>query len=237
MEDLANMDDKISSSAPQFATAEYSAQPGATPCKACGQAISGSHYRVNGVMTCVKCAQRIQDQMPKDSHAAYVRGISFGIGGAILGFAIYAGFSLATGWMIGYISLAVGFIVGKAMIMGSGGLGGRRYQIAAVVLTYAAVSMAAVPIAISQHMKHKSVQQQTQMSDSAAPKMSPIKAIGTLAVVGLASPFLELSDPVHGVIGLIILFVGIRIAWKMTAGRPMNIVGPLLQQPSPATAI
>ena len=97
--------------------------------------------------------------------------------------------------------------------------------------------MAAVHIEITQHKKHKRVQQQTQMSDSAAPKMSPIKAIGTLAVVGLASPFLELSDPVHGVIGLIILFVGIRIAWKMTAGRPMNIVGPLLQQPSPATAI
>ena len=38
----------------------------------------------------------------------------------------------------------------KAMMKGSGGIGGRRYQVAALLLTYGSVSMAAVPIAISQ---------------------------------------------------------------------------------------
>jgi hypothetical protein len=160
----------------------------------------------------------------------------FGIGGAILGLVLYVAVALTTGLIIGFVSLAVGYMVGKAVVMGSGGLGGRRYQIAAVLLTYMAVSLAAVPIAISQ-MKQRSAQQHAQVSGSAtanAPKMSPAKALATLALVGLASPFLALADPAHGIIGLIILFVGIRIAWRIAAGRPVTILGPL-NEPAAAT--
>jgi hypothetical protein len=231
------MVEKISTGVPQFTTAEYSGQPGAVVCKSCGQAISGPYYRVNGVPACANCAQRIKDQMPRDSHSAFVRGISLGVGGAILGLGLYVGFALATGWIVGFVSLAVGYIVGKAIVLGSGGIGGRRYQVAAVLLTYMTVSMAAVPIAISQQMKQKSAQQQAQGGDSASvsqPKMRPLKALGVLAIIGLASPFLDLANPAHGVIGLIILFVGIRIAWRLTAGNAVNIVGPI-NEPVPAT--
>jgi hypothetical protein len=91
-------------------------------------------------MVCGRCADRIRRETPQDSHAAFVRAFLFGFGGFAIGLALYAGFVIATGISIGYISLAVGWIVGKAMMMGSGGVGGRRYQITAVLLTYAAVS-------------------------------------------------------------------------------------------------
>ncbi len=224
------MGENPSTGTPQFGTAEYAGKAADAACKACGRPISGDHYRINGFATCAKCAQQIKQQNPLDSHAAFVRGVLFGVGAAILGLIIYVAFALATGLVIGYVSLAVGYLVGKAIAKGSGGVGGRRYQIAAVLLTYSAVSLAAVPIAITQQMKHRSTQQQTQAGDSAAavaPKMNPVRLIGTLAVIGLASPFLELSDPMHGIIGLIILFVGIRIAWKITAARPLSIVGPI----------
>jgi hypothetical protein len=231
------MEGKLSNGAPQFATAEYSAQPGAAVCKSCGKSITGAYYQVNGVPVCGTCAQRIKDQMPVDSHSAFVRGICFGVGGAILGLTLYVGFALATGWIVGFVSLAVGFIVGKAIAFGSGSVGGRRYQVAAVLLTYMAVSLSAVPIAISQQMRQKSAQQQAQASDpataAAQPKMHPLKALGVLTVIGLASPFLDLANPAHGLIGLIILFVGIRIAWRLTAGRAVNIVGPI-NDPAPA---
>jgi hypothetical protein len=190
-------------------------------------------------LVCANCALQIKDQMPKDSQAVFVRGVLFGVGGAVLGFGIYVTFALVTGWMIGYVSLAVGYLVGKAVVMGSRGLGGRRYQVAAVLLTYMAVSFAAVPIAISQQMKQRSAQRHAAAPDAAmqsAPKTNPVKALGVLALVGLASPFLELSDPAHGVIGLIILFVGIRIAWTMTRGRVVNIIGPI-NEAVPATSI
>lgn len=89
--------------------------------------------------------QELERRQPKDSHAGYVRGLLFGAGAAIAGMIFYAGFTILTGIYIGYVSLAVGWLVGKAIMLGSKGIGGRRYQIAAIILTYAAVSIAAVP--------------------------------------------------------------------------------------------
>jgi hypothetical protein len=233
------MGENINTGMPQFSTAEYAGQPGQAVCKSCGQAISGAYYQVNGATTCASCAQRLQAQVPKDSHSSFGRGVLFGVGGALLGFIIYVAFALMTGLVAGIVSLAVGFLVGKAIIKGSRGIGGRRYQVAAVLLTYMAVSLAAVPIALSQYRKQHSAQQQAQVADPTAvqapkPKMSIGQAVGMLTVLGLTSPFLGLSHPAQGIIGLIILFVGLRIAWRITAGRPVNIVGPL-RDPDPAT--
>jgi hypothetical protein len=195
---------------------------------------------VNTRIACETCVQELERRQPKDSHASYVRGMLFGVGAAIVGLILYAGFTILTGLYIGYVSLAVGWLVGKAIMLGSGGMGGRRYQIAAVLLTYAAVSLAAIPIAISYSMKEKSESQSIQLkqqkpstdspgsrTDSAQTKPSFGSAILQLLLIGLASPFLELQDPVHGVIGLIILLVGVRIAWKITVGsKRADIQGP-----------
>ena len=43
-----------------------------------------------------------------------------------------------------------------------------------------------------------------------------VAALGTLMLLGLASPFLEFSgNPVGALIGLVILFVGMRFAWHV----------------------
>ena len=56
-----------------------------------------------------------------------------------------------------------------------------------------------------------------------------------LAMLGLASPFYELSgNPFWGVMGLLILFFGIRIAWRMTAGQQSGIHGPFAGSPTAA---
>ncbi len=151
---------------PQFGTAEYLGSPGSDHCHFCQQPITGSYYRLNGAIACRGCAEKAQSESPQDSHANYVRGVLYGIGAAIVGLILYATFEIATGIIIGYVSLAVGWMVGKAMMKGSNGHGGRRYQITAALLTYAAVSMAAIPIMIhyaSQHEQHSS--QQRQLAD------------------------------------------------------------------------
>jgi hypothetical protein len=59
-----------------------------------------------------------------------------------------------------------------------------------------------------------------------------------LTLLGLASPFLELQDPFHGAIGLVILFVGMRFAWQQTGARKIDVVGPFQSRastPTPAT--
>jgi hypothetical protein len=248
---------------PQFATAEYAGS--GDVCKSCNQALSSTYYRINGSLVCERCTTQLQTQLPKDSHAAFVRALMFGIGAAILGLIGYAAFGIISGIRIGYISLAVGWLVGKAMRTGSRGVGGLRYQIAAAVLTYAAVSMAAIPVYFSQISKDKATKppqvktapanpgaaaDDAEADDSASssgdatpvraakPKMNPFTALGLLALLGLASPFLELQDPFHGVIGLVILFVGIRFAWQQTGAPKIDIVGPFQNRapaPTPAT--
>lgn len=240
----------MSDTTPQFGTAEYQPKSGSETCKSCQQPLTGRYYRINGSQACEACTEKLKGQLPRDSHSAFVRGLVFGVGGAIIGLALYAAFGIFTGLVIGYVSLAVGWIVGKAIKLGSSGIGGRRYQIVAALLTYAAVSMAAIPMGISEIIKDKKTAspQQAQpasvdspaaepsatvVSDDAAPSSRTAKpqinwatALGALALVGLASPFLALQDPLHGAIGLVILFVGIRIAWQLTAGPKVEVLGP-----------
>ena len=233
---------------PQFGTAEYVGTPGNDHCQFCHQLIAGTYYRANDAMACPGCSEKMRGELAKDSHAAFVRGLLFGIGGAIVGLIAYATFTIVTGIVIGYASLAVGWLVGTAMIKGSGGVGGRRYQIAAVLLTYAAVSMAAIPIWIHYAGEHKPAHTQRQPANSdseqsdsedqssssgstSSASAHPRPTLGAwlvkVALLGLASPFLELSgDGLGGIIGLVILVVGMRFAWRITAGRPLQIFGP-----------
>ncbi len=245
-------DKDFSNPTPQFGTAEYAPKTGADVCKSCNQAIASQYFRVNGSLACQSCVDQLKSQIPKDTHSVFARGLAFGLGGAILGLILYSGFTIITGIEIGYVSLAVGWLIAKAIKLGSRGIGGRRYQFAAVALTYAAVSMAAIPIYFSQANKdeaRKSAQTQTAPSSNpgrATPSQDPsaataetpsqptsadkpanlLKALGLLALIGLASPFLELQSPVNGAIGLVILLVGMNIAWRLAAGPKIDILGP-----------
>jgi len=194
---------------PQFGTAEYAGQ--SDRCKQCSQPIMGSYYRAGAKIVCPSCAELLKREGPQDGDAAFMRGLVVGVGGAILGLILYSGFTIITGIELGYVSLAVGYIVAKAILIGSQGRGGRKYQIAAVVLTYIAVSGSAVPMFLSY-----------------AAKSNKILPLSFLLKWGVASPFLWLTiNPFNGLIGLVILAAGIRIAWKMTAGSAdSGIYGP-----------
>jgi hypothetical protein len=255
---------------PQFETVEYGTAPG--HCILCNQPIAGTYYRVHGEQACPSCVQR--EQVGQGNSAKYFsRALVFGVGAAIVGMIGYAAFEMITGWIIGYVALGVGWLIGKAMMKGSKGFGGRKYQVTAALLTYAAVSLAAVPVMLSQISKqHKNAPQaQVQQTirnvpapaDSLVPgtdmpatpptadsaeatptldagnrnppspaptaqkaKMGFGRAMGMLTLIGLASPFLELADPLHGIIGLFILLIGMRIAWKMTSRPALQIDGP-----------
>lgn len=242
-----SMSNSSSDPTPQFGTAEYAGPPESDHCHFCHQPIAGNYYRVNGTIACGACAQISRGALATDTHAAYSRALLYGVGAAAAGLILYATFEIVTGIIIGYASLAVGWMVGKAMMKGSNGVGGRRYQLAAVLLTYAAVSLAAVPVIIHYARNHQNpAQRQTQAqqlqeeqrqleSESGRtpelrpqpPKMSVTSVVGRLALFGLASPFIEVAgNPVGGLIGLVILLVGIRIAARITAGRPAEVFGP-----------
>jgi hypothetical protein len=140
--------------------------------------------------------------------AAFARAILYGIGAAIAASLLYALFTIVTHIQIGYAALAVAWMIGKAIMAGSGQRGGRNYQIAAAILTYLSVSMSAVPqILWTLHQKGHS--------------FGKINLNGLLVIswYGVASPFLELTEGLGGIITLIILVVGIRAAWRLTSAN------------------
>jgi hypothetical protein len=257
------MADSFSNPPPQFGIAEYLGKPGNDHCQFCHLPIAGNYYRLNNAMACGGCAEKMRGALATDSHAAFVRALLYGLGAAVVGMILYAVFEIATGLIIGYASLAVGWMVGTAMMKGSNGVGGRRYQIAAVLLTYAAVSMAAVPVWIhygnkqrqqtQRQIEGQSTQQQSEEEQrqlegesgqrSSQPPREPVhtRSLGSwlarVALIGLASPFLEVlgGGVTFGwLIGIVILVVGMKIAAKLTRGRPAEIYGPFNDSPQPS---
>jgi hypothetical protein len=144
-----------------------------------------------------------------EGHDDFVRALVYGIGAAIVGCLLYAGFTIVTHIQIGYVAVGVGYLVGKAMLYATGGIGGRRYQIAAVVLTYLSVAMAEVPEIL--YSLHKRGMDLSHVST---------RGMLTLTRFGLTSPFQGLTEGIGGLLGLFILFIGMRAAWSLTAGRP-----------------
>jgi len=239
LEAVPTPDPALPPDVPQFSTAEYAHIPGTERCRICGNLIAGEYFRVNNQMACSTCASQARDGQPSDSHAAFVRAILFGLGAAIGGMILYALITVTLNFTIGYFALGVGWMVGTAMKKGSNGIGGRRYQVVAVLLTYLAISSSAVPPIIFAINK-KVAKQNAQIDSDAAQAMSnggadvPVKHVqmnwsritGVLGEYAVASPFMDLREGMGGVIGLVILFVGLSIGFRITAPRPLAVDGP-----------
>jgi hypothetical protein len=183
-------------------------------CSLCKSLINKEFFRVNGQLACGQCATAARSGKAINSSALFSQALMLGTMAAALGLVLYSAFTILTHFYLSYVALAVGWLVGKAMMSGSNGMGGRRYQIAAALLTYAAISMSAVPIRIAQI--------------APAAHVDWLDNIGTFALLGVASPFLNLVTGVSGLIGLVILFVGLGVAWRMTRARRLAVDGPHL---------
>ncbi len=143
---------------------------------------------------------------PRRAMAAFPLALVYGVLAAIAGSIGYALVGL-TGFMVSIVTIGIGYIVAKAMMTATRGVGGQPYQIAAVVLTYFSATMGDVLDDIYRAHQH----------GMALSDVSPILVV-KYAVFG---PLLEVaSRPGWGLIGLLILFYGLRTAWQMAAGSP-----------------
>ena len=200
---------------PQFLRAEQREAERAQLCGRCGRKIGIRSYVVDSKLVCERCNDAAHPDA--HSHAVFVRSLLCGVGAAILGLALYATFTIMTHFYLGYVALGVGWLVAKAMMAGSKGVGGTRYQFAAMVLTYAAISLASVPILVAAALQ--------DAADRGIQTHVPWGSIaGKLIAFGIASPFLELRTGLWGVVGLLVLLAGLRIAWRMTAEKKPKFV-------------
>ncbi len=93
------------------------------------------------------------------------RALLYGSGAAVAGCLLFYAVSVLTGFQFGLIAIAVGYLVGKAVRKGSGSLGGRKYQVMAVLLTYISIASTNLP-AITKIFSEKA-QKMEQMTATA----------------------------------------------------------------------
>lgn len=125
------------------------------PCVVCHQPIVDTYYAANNKLVCPDCRQRIDSQMPGGSRAGRLfKATLLGILAGLLGAAIWFGIRKVTHYDFGIVAIVVGLLVGGAVRAGSGGRGGRGYQILAVLLTYLAVGVNYAPDLVMEGYKH-----------------------------------------------------------------------------------
>jgi hypothetical protein len=143
---------------------------------------------------------------PRANNAALPLALVYGVGAAIVGAIGYAIIGLS-GFMVSIVTIGIGWLVAKAMMTATKGVGGRQYQIAAVALTYLSASCGRlIDILYEVHKEGYSLSQ-----------VSPV----FIVKYSLFGPFLRLTNDLGwGLMGLLILFYGLRTAWQMAAGAP-----------------
>jgi hypothetical protein len=174
-------------------------------CSICNSLIVSKPQIVEGKEACAKCAAEILKKNPAERRRAFAMGLLFGTAAAVLGMAFCTVFGLLTRWDVNYASLFVGWMVALGMMQGSNGVRGPRYQFASVILTYFAVSLSSIPIYL------------LPIVFWLPPDFKWSSIMGNLAYWAVASPVLELKHGFSGYVGLSVLFLGMRLATRITA--------------------
>jgi hypothetical protein len=221
----------------QFDRAE--AAEGAAPavagpltCRACKQAITGQYYDLNGAVACESCRGQILAhlQAPLGSRRFW-RAFWFGSAAAVVSAILWYAVGAITGYSIGLVAVAVGYIVGKAVNRGAEGRGGRKVQVLALLLAYGAMSMANIPAVFSALAKMSEEHKQEKQDDKAKREEKPSAgklALGLVVVIvavialACAAPFLS------GGTAFSLLFIGFALweAWKLNAAPVIKVSGP-----------
>ena len=227
-------DTAVSSVAPSGVTSQ-----GVT-CTVCQRAVSDEYFDVNGQSVCDGCRTQLAQlaQTPR-SWGLFVKAGVFGLAAAILGAVLYYAVIAITNFEIGIVAIAIGYMVGWAIRKATANRGGRRYQVLALVLTYWAVGLAYTPLTFQQLAEEdKDKKEQAQKAtDTTAPapaepqdEATAINIPMVLAILvgfSLALPVLIVVGSLPGgLLSALIIGIGMRQAWQMTAVPPLQISGP-----------
>jgi hypothetical protein len=237
----------------QFDTAIPSVPAGAgsdqqgVTCVACQRPILDRYYDVNAQSVCSSCRNEIalHSETPR-GWGVLARAGLFGAIAAILGAILYYAVIAITEFEIGIVAIAIGYMVGYGVRIGTRGRGGRRFQVIALLLTYWAVGLAYTPFLFGALSKQNRTQQastntgtditaavavpatpdSSDAADASAPS-NPLLAFAVLLAIPFALPVLTVvSSLPGGLISAAIIAFGMHQAWRMTGVAHLVITGP-----------
>jgi len=215
-------------------------------CEACGKPVGSQYYHINGKTVCDNCRQMVLSAAatPRTTGPLLRAGL-FGLAAAVAGAAIYYAVIAITNFEIGLVAILIGYMVGYMVRKGAGGRGGRRFQVLAVVLTYWAVGLAYTPLAFKGASDDDKVATASDSAVATPPALdtsnavsgelrdedsgggSVLKVFGLLVALAFALPVMYVAQSMPGgILSAIIILIGLRQAWSMTASPRLEISGP-----------
>lgn len=194
---------------PKFDVVEAVTPVGTAPCFECRGAIVDTYYERDRHVICAACQRRLAATVTHGTNdRRFPRALALGLGAAVLGTSIYFALLAATGHEIELVALLVGFIVGKAVLLGSGGRGGHRYQWLAIALSYAAIAGTYLPFVLR---------------GFGEPASASTAGTGALLLLAAAAPLLA---GVSNVPGIAITVAALALTWRINRRADVEIAGP-----------
>ena len=243
----------------QFEHAEYvnEEQP-AVQCADCGNKIDDTYFQRGEDILCSSCRWAAAGPVEAEGSGSghYLRAGVYGSLAAAAGTAIYFGIVWVTNYELSLIAILVGWMVGRAVLVGSGNRGGRAFQVMAVVLTYCAIVMSYAPFIIQGMVTQEEQAEgaiigagEIEAGGPAAPlsaegetaeegratradpsQEEPPTTVGDYALAALLLFGLVLASPFlagfDNIIGLIIIGIGLYQAWVGARSQQLDIAGP-----------
>jgi hypothetical protein len=179
-------------------------------CSRCEQTPIGEYWCSADATFCAECTAHVRAHGPGSAEGGFLRALGYGFATA-LGCSIgwYAILAL-TGYELSLLGIAVGFAVGTAVRKGSGGRGGWKYQLLAIVLVYGAIVSSYVPLLL----------------EGAEPAENGLEALIQLVLAFVIAPALPFVAGAENLIGILIIGVGLFEGWKLNKRDDPVFQGP-----------
>jgi hypothetical protein len=238
------MTDNLQFERAQFASGNH--------CTQCQTPLRESYYRLIEDTVCPFCAEkaRAEYQQQISSSGGFGRAVFFGAAAAIGGSVIYGGVAVISGRPWNIIAIFIGWMVATAMMKGSDGIGGRRFQVVALLLTYFSITSGYVPVIMNSMVRNGSLQRVLTAPRPRPTGIAPSTRITPTAsavdntaltmrsfVVLVVSFFLAATIPIRliasipGVFSTFMIALALQRAWIGTAGTPFSLFGPFRYTP------
>lgn len=202
----------------QFDTAEPSAAATDRSCTGCRRPIEGEYHMANMQVVCTPC-RGVLEAGPQGTRTGRVgRAVVFGAGAAVAGSLLYLVVATVTGWVIGLIAVLVGWMVGRAVSVGSEHRGGWLYQVMAIGFTYLAICTSYIPQIVEAWQK-----------PGVADELSGAALYVGAFIFSLAVPILSIGV---APIGALVLAFGLFQAWRENKRPELTLTGPYAVAPT-----
>jgi hypothetical protein len=174
-------------------------------CAFCGKLIMGKIERVESKACCERCAAAAAVDF-LDDRVLLTRGLFLGGIAALVYFLLLACLDVVLDGVRvpSFMALPVGWIVARSFALGSRGAPGLKFRVTPVVISYLAMSLAAIPVLFLHAV------------DSASASMGWVSyALAEIPLRALGSPlWMDKTNSLMSMLNVLFLAAGLGIAWK-----------------------